>query len=199
MEFYEAVNARRTIREFEDKAVPQEALHRILEAGLKAPSSDHLRQWAPVVLTERTAIEAVTKDIHPVPCNITQPKTPQQEMFKIALPKQRSMLSGAPCLILPYFKQTSNLYNPKDAFALINYGATWALIENMLLAATAEGLGCAIHIPTGTEPDSIRKVIGAPKEYTLPAIIAVGYQAQNAELPTQVSATPEEKVHWNRW
>jgi nitroreductase len=69
----------------------------------------------------------------------------------------------------------------------------------MLLAATAEGLGCAIHIPTGAEPDSIQKAIGAPKEYPLPAIIAVGYPAQTAELPTQVSATPEEKVHWNKW
>ncbi len=199
MEFYEAINRRRTIREFEGKAAPQEALHRILEAGLKAPSSDHMRQWVPVVLTERAVIEAVTKDIHPVPCNITEPKTPQQEMFKIALPKQHSMLAGAPCLILPYFKQRGSLYKPENVFTLINYGAAWALIENMLLAATAEGLGCAIHIPTGTESDSIQKVVGVPKEYTLPAIIAVGYPTQSAEIPTQVSATPEEKVHWNKW
>ena len=199
MEFYKVIHQRKTIREFEDKPIPQKALRRILEAGLKAPSSDHMRQWAPVALTERAAIEAVTKDIHPVPCNIVSPKSPQQEMFKIALPKQHSMLAGAPCLILPYFKQPGSLYKPENVFTLINYGATWALIENMLLAATAEGLGCAIHIPTGTEPDAIQKAVGAPKEYTLPAVIAVGYPAQNAEIPTQVSATVEEKVHWNQW
>lgn len=57
-----------------------------------------------------------------------------------------SMLAEASCLVLPYFKQSTNMYNPKDAFALINYGATWALIENMLLAATAEGLACALYL-----------------------------------------------------
>jgi nitroreductase len=118
MEFYEVINGRKTIREFEGKAVPQEALYRILNAGLKAPSSDHMRQWAPVVLTEQPAIEAVTKDILPVPCNITEPKTPQQEMFKIALPKQHSMLADAPCLILPYFKQTRSLYKPEMCLLL---------------------------------------------------------------------------------
>lgn len=34
MEFYEVVNKRRTIRDFENKAIPQEVLERILNAGL---------------------------------------------------------------------------------------------------------------------------------------------------------------------
>ena len=199
MEFYEVINNRRTIREFENKEIPEEILKRILDAGLKAPSSDHMRQWAPVVVMDRDVIENVTKDIKPFPCNITEPKTPVQEMYKIAFPKQHSMLANAGCLILPYFKQISNMYNPKDAYALINYGATWALIENMLLAATAEGLGCAIHIPVGAEIESIQKVIGTPKDYILPVVISVGYPVENAEVPTQISATVEEKVHWNKW
>lgn len=199
MEFYEVINKRRTIREFESKAVPQDVLERILDAGLKAPSSDHLRQWSPVVLTERAVINAVIKDINPYSCNIAKPVTPQQEMFKIAFPKQHSMLESAGCLILPYFKQSSSLYKPENVYTLINYGATWALIENILLAATAEGLACAIHIPVGAEPLSIQKVINTPREYVLPCLIAVGYPAPNAEIPSQVSATIAEKVHWNQW
>ncbi|MDD3411423.1 MAG: nitroreductase family protein [Eubacteriales bacterium] len=73
MEFYDVINSRRTIREFESKAIPQDALRRILDAGLKAPSSDHLRQWAPVVLTKRAAIEAVAQEIRPYPDNIAPP------------------------------------------------------------------------------------------------------------------------------
>nr|WP_314466208.1 nitroreductase family protein [uncultured Clostridium sp.] len=199
MEFYEVINNRRTIREFEDKAIPKYVLDRILDAGLKAPSGDHLRQWSPVVITEQDVMKSVTQNIKPFPCNINEPKTPVQEMYKIAFPKQHSMLANAGCLILPYFKQTSSMYNPKDAYGLTNYGATWALIENMLLAASAEGLGCAIHIPVGTETDCIQKVIHTPNEYVLPVIIGVGYPIPNAEVPTQVSATVEEKVHWNKW
>ncbi|MDD3411422.1 MAG: nitroreductase family protein [Eubacteriales bacterium] len=109
------------------------------------------------------------------------------------------MLAEAGCLILPYFKQAASLYKPENVFTLINYGATWALIENMLLAATAEGLGAAIHIPCGAEPDAIQRIIKAPAGYVLPTLIAVGYPAAAAQTPTQVSATVEEKVHWNRW
>lgn len=199
MEFYEVINRRRTIRDFVDKKIPKEILERILAAGLKAPSSDHLRQWEPVVLTDRGLIEAVAKDVHPYSCNIVKPVSPQQEMFKIAFPRQHTMLSTAGGLILPYFRQTSSLYKPENVYTLINYGAAWALIENILLAATAEGLGCAIHIPVGGEMQSVQKVMNAPKDYMLPAIIAVGYPAEDAQVPSQVPAEVDKKVHWNKW
>lgn len=41
MEFYEVIEKRRSIREFEDRPISQEVLERILNAGLKAPSSNH--------------------------------------------------------------------------------------------------------------------------------------------------------------
>lgn len=39
MEFYEVIDKRRSIRQFEDREIPREVLERILNAGLKAPSS----------------------------------------------------------------------------------------------------------------------------------------------------------------
>ena len=37
MEFYEVINTRRSIRQFEDREISREVLERILDAGLKAP------------------------------------------------------------------------------------------------------------------------------------------------------------------
>ena len=45
MEFYEAVRCRRTAREFTDQDVPLEIVQNILNAGLKAPTNDHMRNW----------------------------------------------------------------------------------------------------------------------------------------------------------
>jgi len=50
MEVYEAVNRRRSIRQFEDREIPCEVPKRIPDAGLKAPFSDHQRQWELVML-----------------------------------------------------------------------------------------------------------------------------------------------------
>lgn len=50
MDFYEAVNNRRTVREFLDKEVDLEAIKRILKAGNRAPTWDHNRKWQYIVL-----------------------------------------------------------------------------------------------------------------------------------------------------
>ena len=41
MELYEAIEKRRTIRDFEDKPVDMEGIKKILSAGLKAPTNNH--------------------------------------------------------------------------------------------------------------------------------------------------------------
>ena len=50
MELYEAIEKRRTTRQFLDKEVDFEAIKRILKAGTKAPTWDHNRRWEFIVL-----------------------------------------------------------------------------------------------------------------------------------------------------
>ena len=74
MEFYEVINKRRSIRQFEDREIPREILERILDAGLKAPSSNHQRRWELVTLTDKNIIMELAKFIRPYPCRIGEPK-----------------------------------------------------------------------------------------------------------------------------
>ena len=50
MDVYEAIRARRTIRDFNGRQVGTDALERIIDAGLKAPTNNHLRQWEFVIV-----------------------------------------------------------------------------------------------------------------------------------------------------
>lgn len=199
MEFYEVVNRRRSIRQFEDREIPREILERILGAGLKAPSSNHQRRWELLTLTEKPLILDLAKIIKPYPCRITEPKTPQQEMFKIAYPRQRRMIEESACVILPLFKQKYAFENDKNGYGLMDYGATWALVENMLLAATAEGLGSVVHITVRKEPEQIKEFLKIPDGWYLPTLVILGYASPDAEVPSQVKATVENKVRWNKW
>ena len=199
MEFYQVIDNRHSIRQFEDKEIPRDVLERILNAGLKAPSSNHQRRWELVTLTDKTIIHDLAQIVHPYPCRITEPKTPQQEMFKIAYPRQRSMIEECACVVLPFFKQKYPMSEDKNGYGLMDYGATWALVENMLLAATAEGLGSVVHIPVKKEPEQIKEFLKIPDGWYLPTLIILGYASPNAEVPSQVKATVENKVHWNKW
>lgn len=199
MEFYQVIDNRHSIRQFEDKEIPRDVLERILNAGLKAPSSNHQRRWELVTLTDKTIIHDLAQIVHPYPCRITEPKTPQQEMFKIAYPRQRSMIEECACVVLPFFKQKYPMTEEKNGYGLMDYGATWALVENMLLAATAEGLGSVVHIPVKKEPEQIKEFLKIPDGWYLPTLVILGYASPDAETPAQVKATVENKVHWNKW
>ena len=42
MEFYEVINNRKTVREFEDESIPINIIERIIAAAFKAPTNVHM-------------------------------------------------------------------------------------------------------------------------------------------------------------
>lgn len=140
-----------------------------MDAGLKAPSSNHQRRWDLVTLTDKSTILELAKFIRPYTCRIQEPKTPQQEMFKIAYPRQSSMVEESACVILPYFKQKYAFDNAQNDYGLMDYGGS---------------MGAGGKLTAG---------------YYLPALVILGYPSKDALLPSQVKATVANKVHWNKW
>ena len=56
METWDAIRARRNVRDYEDRAIPPEHLERILEAAWRTPSSMNEQPWDFVVCTDREAL-----------------------------------------------------------------------------------------------------------------------------------------------
>ncbi len=52
METWDAITARRNVRQFTDRPIPDADLDRILEAGRIAPSSQNNQPWDFVVVTD---------------------------------------------------------------------------------------------------------------------------------------------------
>ena len=107
-------------------------------------------------------------------------------MYKAAIPKQYNMLSQSECLILPFFKQETPLLKPKNLSALNEFASIWCCIENMLLAVTAENLGCALRILFEKETKTILEVLNHPKEYIMPCFLAIGYPLTKTKKPEQI-------------
>lgn len=45
MDFYEVIEKRRTVRDFEDVTKPTDIVEKIIGAGMKAPTNDLMRDW----------------------------------------------------------------------------------------------------------------------------------------------------------
>lgn len=209
MNFYQVLEKRRTIRDFSNKEVTDEVLKKVLSAGFKAPTNDHLRQLEFIVVRGQENIARLVSPVAENTRNIQQigleaaagiMDKDEHAMFTDALPKQQRMLMQSNCLILPFFRQKDcPLCHPADQSSLNYFASAWAAVENILLAATAEGLACAFRIPIGTEPEYVKQLVGSPNEYEFTCFLAIGYAAENAHICKQKEIQVEERIHHNTW
>ncbi len=207
MELYEAIEKRRTIRDFADKPIDAETVKRILSAGLKAPTNNHLRQWEFVIINdkkERSRVLNLKDMTDPEDCDkmldgFGMTDADQRGMYHIAMPKQFSMLYNAGCLILPFFKLREPLLQPTCLSSLNEFASIWCCIENILLAAASEGILGVTRIPMTEELEHIQKTINHPDDYAMPCYIALGYPDRDAKLPVQKVIKVESRMHFNKW
>ena len=206
MDLYEAIYKRRIVRDFKEQVVPEDVLEKIINAGLQAPTHDHLRNWEFVVIQDKkdkeNVLQFVKQGVEPTLEILKRTLvngTPQQKMYAVAMPRQYSMLYNASHIILPFFKSNSSIMNPTSVSSLNPIASIWCVIENIFLAATAEGLACSMRIPVGEEGLNVAKIIGSPENYLLPCYIGLGYPADDNADVEQVKYTAKQKIHFGKW
>jgi nitroreductase len=208
MDVYEAIEKRQTIRDFDDKEIVMDVLKRVLTAGLKAPSNDHLRRWEFILIQDRTKRMALLE-------HINAPKTrqgatdlidgwgltesAQREMYIDAIPKQQSMLLHAGALIMPCFYVTGPLLKPKTLSSLNSFASIWCCIENMLIAAASEGIYGVTRILFENERMMLKEHLNIPDEYQVPCYLALGYPKAIAKRTRQHEVRLGDIIHLTKW
>ena len=61
METWDAIRARRNVRQYTDRPIPRADLERVLEAGRRAPSASNWQPWNLVVVTGREDLVELAK------------------------------------------------------------------------------------------------------------------------------------------
>lgn len=208
MDFYEAVEKRRTIRDFENEEIPQAVVERIIAAALKAPTNDHMRDWHYIVIRDK---ETVAKLLDIIPKGISDEDmeqllkdwnlndSEQQSAYRNAVPKQHKMLMDASVVVIPLLKQKTDILNPDNISHLNGFASIWCSIENLFLASTAEGYGCTLRVPLGNEEEYSRKVLGFPNDYFMPCFIGIGKPKKDAPVIKQKDIDVKERIHLNKW
>ena len=205
MDFYDAVYQRRSIRDFTDEAIPAETLRRILEAAYQAPANDHFRDWHFVVVTEK---EIMREMLEGVPKNLTEKDVDamewisdpvQKESYRIAVPKQYRMLIDAAAVVVPLMKKKVDILHPRDLSDLNCFASVWCSIENLWLAATAEGYGCNVRIPRGNEEAAAQQALGFSEGFMIPCLIGIGRPAENTVQTKQIPVDYGAQIHWQRF
>jgi nitroreductase len=175
MDFYDVIKTRRSCRVFSDEPVPKDALERIVEAALWAPSGKNRQNYRIIVVAGPKKDELVSIANRSFP--LIEPGLKEMYDEKIVSFTRNffKTLGGAPTLLVFYSV-------PTDEGQFVDTQSVSAAIENALLAATYEGLGtCWMTNPVHLS-DEVDKVLGV-EGMDLMAFVPIGYPGKEPPTP----------------
>jgi nitroreductase len=197
---YEMMSTQRAIRRFKPEPVPDEVIARLIEAATWAPSGSNRQPWAFVVVRDDAKREAIAAAIRE---RFRSGSGERPDPATIEDPTRRRMLSGAfalmddfaaaPVLIVPCLVSGEG---PAPQ-GLLAGSSIYPSVQNLLLAARAEGLGTVMTTPQGSVVEALRQVLDLPPQATPVATIPLGYP--DAQFGPVTRRPAAEFAHWDGW
>ena len=171
METWDAIRARRNVRQYTDQEIAKADLERILEAGRRAPSSRNWQPWNFVVVTKRDQLVELAK-----------------------VWQGAAYVAGSAATIAFVAKEPES--DLDQELMQYDFGQATA---NVMLAATDLGIGSG-HAAV-RDQDQAQHVLRFPDGYFCAYLIALGYPADRPLRPIKnPDRRPfEDIVHWGNW
>ena len=162
---------RRSVRKYIDQPIAPNTIQDLLEAAMAAPSAVAKDPWHFVVVRDRDTLKAMTEGL------------PNGKMLAEA---------GAGIVVCGSLKEA---HGNLESYLLQDCSAA---IQNILLAATALGLGACwlgVH-PRPERAEHLRKLLGIPEDITPVGCVSLGTPIEVPPARTRYNAA---KVHAGRW
>ena len=172
METWDAIRARRNVRQYTDQPIARGDLERICEAGRRAPSSRTWQPWNYVVVTGRGQLVELAK----------------------AWPVGGGHIARSAATIALVARQPEDQMH--HDWLMYDFGQATA---NMMLAAADLGIGSG-HSAV-SDQEQAQRVLGFPGGYLAVYLIGLGYPADRPLRPiARPDRRPfDDVVHWERW
>lgn len=159
MEVMEAITKRQSIRDYEDRPVPEEKLRKVLEAARLAPSASNRQEWKFIVVRESKR---------------------RQELARAA--GGQSHVAQAPVVIAAVATMPEYVMR----CGVPAYAVDLAIaVDHMTLAAVDEGLGtCWIG---AFSQEQARDILEVPENYRIVTLLPLGFPRQTGRPKTRKS------------
>ena len=171
METWDALRARRNVRRYEDRAIPDDDLERILEAARRTPSSMNQQAWDFVVVTDHDRLRELARTW-----------------------RYAAHVGGSAATIVLVVPTSED----RDERDTLQYDIGQVTMSIMLAAADL-GIGSG-HASIGDQ-DLARSILGVPEDRECAILIALGFPAGRPLRPLNRPnrRAIEDVVHRDRW
>ena len=181
MELIAAIRSRRSLRRYTDEPVRRETIERVLTAAAWAPSAHNRQPWRFVIMTEPAAQERLARAMGERLRSDRLADGDAPEAVAADTNRSATRITGAPVVILACLTMRDMHHYPdsrrkKAEYSMAMQSVAMA-IQNLLLAAHADGLGaCWLCAPLFC-PDTVRAALDLPDDWEAQALITLGYPA----------------------
>lgn len=211
MELHEAMRTTPSTREFTDEPVPDEVLHRILDAARFAGSGGNRQGWRVVVVRDAATREELRhlydlswreyiahRRLGQVPFapldrgRWTGPAVDLEEARRTPAPSPLGEhLHEAPVLLVvcAILERLACMDNGLDRQSIVGGASIYTFCHNVLLAARAEGLGGVLTTVLCRQEDRVRDLLHLPEGVAVAATIPLGHPREHV---TRLRRAPVE-------
>ncbi|HTT69097.1 MAG TPA: nitroreductase [Gemmatimonadales bacterium] len=186
MDAHDAINARVSTRAFKPDPVPRPVIERLLAAAVRAPNHKLTEPWRFAVLTGASALRFAERKRAHRATRFPDPAAPEAAK---AIDKTFREARGTPAFVVVLGAESEDPVRREE-----DYAATMMATENLLVAATAEGLGTYVRTGGIMRDPAVRELVRAPETHRIVAIVSLGYPAE-AVRPGRRS-DPAERTVW---
>ena len=192
--FYEVLTHQRACRAFLPDPVPDDVLDRILTAATQAPSAENSQPWRFIVVRDAEQRKAIADLATKVWAGGARQVSQQHLAEKILEDVDQSMMGGgmaaAPVIVVV-------CGDPVHTFPSAMESSIWPCVQNLLLAAGAEGLGASLTTMATLIPDKLRALLELPDDITPYAVVPIGRPARALGRPKRRPLS--EVMHHDQW
>lgn len=188
--FYEVLGARRDIRRYRPDPVPNEILERVLQAAHKAPSVGHSQPWRFIVVTEAETRDQAARMADQQ--RLRQAAAMEPDAGRRLLDLQLEGIREAPLGVVVACDRRAVAAGVlgRATFPDADVWSCACAIENLWLAARAEGLG--LGWVTLFDPDELSDLLGLPDGVVTLGWLCLGWPDERPPAPGL------ERAGWSR-
>lgn len=170
MTIFEAILARRSVRDYTAQAVDIKRVRSLIEAAVRAPTAMHKEPWAFIIVQDKHLLEAISKRAQAF--LMTQQHSQDKVSFDIHSPTFNVFYNASTLILI-----CANKNEPSGI------PDSWLASENLMLAAIGMELGtCVIGAALPVLNDETGKMqLGIPEEMEVIVPIVIGFPNSHIE------------------
>jgi nitroreductase len=172
MIIYNTIISRRTIRKFKQTSVPVDVLKKLVNAGRLAPSAGNLQPLEYFIATDKSMKVKIFSTLS------------WARYIKPEGNPQKGEEPSAYIIVLVNNKIANNAYFKYDI------GAS---VENIIITALEEGIGCCWI--ASFNKNKLSEILKIPNDYSIDCVIALGYPLEN---PTFEDIEKDETIIYHK-